>query len=306
MFFKRFFKSKKPLEIENKDLGIKNDVDLLKAGEVLNDRYQINSQLSDNTCLATDTHGIEKLVIIKHIEFNSTNNSSLKKANDCFDREMLDLTKLSETCSVIPKLIDYFIVPDRDVSFYLVLEYIEGENIIKELSDIKISSDLSTARLLKKILLKLKVLHDRGVIHDAIDPSHILRRDTDREVFILYHGNIEKSFQNILWDEIRNDRISMHTGFDYPVFSYRSPESMAHRPSFSSDIYAVGWIGVQSLIDVPLKDISVGLNPWEIQWNKHCTVDSKLAIILAKMTEVSVRYRYQNVNEVLEDINLLI
>jgi eukaryotic-like serine/threonine-protein kinase len=277
------------------------------AGEVLNDRYQINSQLSDNTCLATDTHGIEKLVIIKHIEFNSTNNSSLKKANDCFDREMLDLTKLSENCSVIPKLIDYFIVPDRDGSFYLVLEYIEGENIIKELSDIKISSDLSTARLLKQILLKLKVLHDNGSIHDAIDPSQILRRGVDRELFILYHGNIKNRFWNILNDEIINDNdyIFQSISIDFP-FSYRSPESMARRPSFSSDIFAMGWIGVQSLIDVPLKDISVDPVTWEIQWRKHCNVDSKLARILVKMTESSARYRYQNVNEVLEDINLLI
>jgi eukaryotic-like serine/threonine-protein kinase len=306
MFLKRLFQPNQLTQREEETHEGKEDSHFLTANLVLNDRYLIERTLSKNIYLSVDLQYERRSVVIKHIKLNSRKTTSLKKYRYHFDREMIEVAKLSESCTIIPKLIDYFSDRESGGNFYIVSEHVEGQNIADELIDLqKIKSELSTVRLLKQILLQLQILHNRDVIHDDIDPTRIIRRASDGQLIFLYYGNLKQRFWDVMNDEIIDDGIHTLINIAFPC-SYRSPESLARRASFCTDIYAVGWIGIQSVIDISLWDLPEDVTTGEYQWKKYCNLDDRLIKILTKMTELSVRYRYQNIAEVLEDIDLLV
>ena len=306
MFFKRLFQPNQLTQRKEETPEAKEDIHFLTTNLVLNDRYLIERALSKNIYLAVDLQNERRSVVVKHIKFNFRKTASLKRSRYRFDREMIELAKISESCTIIPKLIDYFSDRESSGNFYIVYEYIEGQNIADELTDLqKRKSELSTVRLLKQILLQLQILHHRDVVHDEIDPTQIIRRASDGQIIFLYYGNIKKIFWDLLNDEIIDDGNHTLINIGFP-FSCRSPESLARRASFCTDIYAVGWIGIQSVVDISLRDLPEDVLTGEYQWRKYCNIDERLIKILTKMTEISVRYRYQNITEVLKDIDLLI
>jgi serine/threonine protein kinase len=79
--------------------------------------------------------------------------------------------------------------------------------------------------------------------------------------------------------------------------SYASPEQMAGRPTFSSDIYAVGIIGIEALTGLKLQQNSSG---GKIFWRENAQLSDELAAILDKMICYDFRQRYQSATEVLQ------
>ena len=104
----------------------------------------------------------------------------LAVAQDLFEREAVVLEQLGNKHPQIPDLYAFFplIVPDRSRSkedhfFYLVQEFIEGQDLEKELAAKGKFSEAEVLAVLEEMLEILQFVHNKGSIHRDIKPSNI-------------------------------------------------------------------------------------------------------------------------------------
>jgi serine/threonine protein kinase len=300
MFFKKLFVPKQQEKKETTNSTNLENINRLEVSHLLNNRYQIENALSDSSYLAIDIKRERRQVIVKHIQLN-TKKVDLDEVSNFFGIETTRLMKLTGSCNLIPKLLDS--IEDNN-NFYLVSDYIQGKTIAKELADSQ-PSELVVAKLLKEILTELQVLHNLNIIHKTIEANKIIRRACDLKLMFVYYGDIDEKCRTTLIDKFF-DNIPEGVHVNVSFRSPQSPELLAKRPQFASDIYAVGLIGLQLLVDMPLHDIPKSPATGEYLWGKYSNVSDRLASILNKMIECSLRRRYKIIAEVLEDIDLFI
>ncbi|MFM7577343.1 MAG: protein kinase domain-containing protein, partial [Microcystaceae cyanobacterium] len=103
-------------------------------------------------------------------------------ALNLFQREAEVLEVLGNKHDQIPDLYAFFplVVENRntgksDQFFYLVQEFVNGQNLEQELMTKGIFSEKAVEAVLTEMLGILKFVHDRGSIHRDIKPSNIMR-----------------------------------------------------------------------------------------------------------------------------------
>jgi eukaryotic-like serine/threonine-protein kinase len=238
-------------------------------------------------------------VAIKYLKLPTKDRKIVKEAQILFNQETDNLSKLSLQTDVIPRLYDRF---EEEGEFYVVKEYIEGRTLTQVLDNVQLS-EIETVKLIKEILTALQELHSCNVIHRRITPDNIIRRSSNGNLVFSYYGHITEIRCMEPPITIFNGNFS-NISF---VFSdrYVAPEVWAKRPIFSSDIYSIGVIGIQSLIGCSMHDLQECPATGAIKWREFCQVSDRFADILNNMCEPSPRYRYNNVAEVLEAIEIL-
>jgi len=108
--------------------------------------------------------------------------AQLRIAHTLFEREAAVLEELGNEHSQIPSLLAFFelSVPslqggNNDQFFYLVQEFIDGENLEEELAAKGKFSEAQAVEVLREILKVLDFVHSRGSIHRDIKPANIMR-----------------------------------------------------------------------------------------------------------------------------------
>ncbi|MEP0886461.1 serine/threonine protein kinase, partial [Trichocoleus sp. ST-U3] len=105
---------------------------MLKAGQVLQERYQLKRKLGQNagrqTWLAEDLLVPDEFVIVKFLVFGGEVQWDDLKL---FEREAQVLKQLNHPR--IPKYRDYFHIDERSLWFGLVQEYIPGSSLKEQL-----------------------------------------------------------------------------------------------------------------------------------------------------------------------------
>ena len=95
------------------------------------------------------------------------------------------------------------------------------------------------------------------------------------------------------------------TSVTVPIGSpeYMPSEQAKGRPKLASDVYAVGMIGIQTLIEAKLDQLSEDPNTGEIIWrNRVPQVSDRLADVLTTMVRNHFSQRYQNASEALQEL----
>lgn len=87
---------------------------------------------------------------------------------------------------------------------------------------------------------------------------------------------------------------------------YMPSEQASGRPKLSSDVYAVGIIGIQALTGIRPHEISIELETGEIKWREENLVSNEFAEVLTKMIRYDFRERYQSAQEALAAVNSLL
>lgn len=269
----------------------------------LGGRYKVISQLGaggfGQTFLAQDLHlpGHPRCVI-KRLLPQTSDDKSLQMARRLFDTEARALYQLGSHHQ-IPSLFAHF---EENQEFYLAQEFIEGESLTRQIRKGKTWAEDQVVALLRDILQILAFVHQQQVIHRDIKPSNLMRRRKDGRVVLIDFGAVK---------QVSTQTANLETGMTDLTVSigtqgYIPNEQMAGKPRFSSDVYAVGIIGIQALTGIHPKRLGDDPETGEIAWRDRVPkINAELAEILECMVRYDFRDRYPTAIEALEALQSL-
>jgi serine/threonine protein kinase len=210
-----------------------------------------------------------------------------------FEQEAQILYKLGQNHDQIPKLSGYF---QEDEDFYLIQEFIDGYDLRKEISPGKKLSEGDVIQLLRDVLEILVYVHENNVIHRDIKPANIMRRK-DGKLVLIDFGVVKQINTTIA---IKSGSTSRTSGFG--TVGYMPIEQAIGKPKLSSDIYSLGMIAIQALIDLS-PHLFAEDDDGEIIWIDDVEISEKLKQFINKMVRCDWRQRYRNAKEALEELN---
>ncbi|WP_313931790.1 MULTISPECIES: serine/threonine-protein kinase [Nostoc] len=262
--------------------------------KTLRNRFQIIKQLgsggSGDTYLAVDLDLPGRPhCVVKHFHPKDPNPTVGAIAKKLFAREAEVLYQLGNDHEQIPRLFAHF---DEDGDFYLVQEYIDGHSLTQEIIPGQRLRENTVLNLLKDILEVLAFVHEHNIIHRDIKPQNLMRRHSDGKIVLIDFGSIKKIG-------------ALGAGLTVVVGTpgYMPSEQAKGKPKLSSDIYAVGMIGIQALTGLIPSQLQEDPNTGEVIWRHHAQVSDAFADILDKMVCDRHSQRYQSAAEALEALN---
>jgi len=260
---------------------------------ILKERYQIVRNIGaggfGHTFLAEDTQRPGKpYCVVKHL-IPSTDERYMQLARRLFQSEAEALETLGRF-DRIPQLLAYF---EQDRQFYLVEEFIQGHPLSEELVPGQRRSETEVVALLKDVLTVLDFIHRRNVIHRDIKPSNIIRRQSDNSLVLVDFGSVKQLQTQIT---MAQEKYTVAIG----TMGYAAPEQFFGKPVFSSDIYALGTIGIQAVTGIPPTELEEDLTTHEPIWRHHVPgMNEALSAILSKMVRYYPSNRFQSATAVL-------
>ncbi len=265
---------------------------------LLSGRYQITRVLGSggfgSTYVAKDTQRPgEPSCVVKQLMPARRDARFMEVARRLFDAEAEILLILGKHLQ-IPDLLAYF---EENNEFYLVEEYVRGQTLSKELSAHDTQDEEYVTEMLKSVLQVLKFVHEHRVIHRDIKPDNIIRNSQDNNLVLIDFGAVKKMQPPSNETELATVAIGTR--------GYAAPEQLAGHPRLSSDIYALGMIGIQALTGVAPQALDINPDTGNVEWRHLVTVSDKLGNILDKMVCYHFNERYQTAAEVLEDLSKL-
>ena len=269
-------------------------------GQTLAGRYHIIKHLGGGsfgqTYLAEDKKRSGNLpCVVKQFNPQFTDPQSLSIARRLFKTETDTLHNLG-THPQIPELLDHF---EENQEFYLVQELIEGRDLSKEITPGQRLSESEVMPILQEIIEILVFVQQYKVIHRDIKPANLMRRNSDRKIFLIDFGAVKQISTHIV-NTTGQTPPTIGIGTD----GYAPPEQRNGHPNFCSDIYAVGVTGIQWLTGLNANQLPKDANG-EITWRDRAQVSDGFANILNKMVRYHFRDRYQSAAEVLQALNNL-
>jgi serine/threonine protein kinase len=225
----------------------------------------------------------------------------LQIAQNLFEREAEVLEELGNQHPQIPDLYAFFelTVPSlkpgkQDKLFYLVQEYIKGQDLDQEVTEKGKLSEDEVLEVLWQILPVLQFVHSQGSIHRDIKPSNIMR-DRKGKLFLLDFGAVKQV-----------TKVATPGASSTGIYSigYAPPEQMSGGQVYpSTDLYA---LAVTCIILLTGKQPTELYDSFGNQWNwrSFVQVSQRLANILDRMLLPSPVQRFQSAEDVLNALNL--
>lgn len=271
-------------------------------GELLGARYKVIEVLGSggfgHTYIAEDTQrpGNPRCVL-KHLTFASPNTTVLEQVRRLFQSEAETLEKLGKH-DQIPQLLAYF---EEKREFYLVQEFVEGRSLSDELGNSQRFSENQVISLLEDVLTVLVFVHSQGVIHRDIKPENLIRRQIDNRFVLIDFGAV-KTIGNTIAESTGETNMSV------PIYTsgYGASEQCMGRPRFSSDLYSLGMVAIQTLTGLRPAQLPQDFNTSEVIWRDQAQVSEALAVVLNKMISYHFMNRYQSASEALQALRQII
>ncbi|CAN1213361.1 protein kinase domain-containing protein [Tumidithrix helvetica PCC 7403] len=265
-------------------------------GQLLDRRYRIVRSLGSggfgHTYLAQDLKiPGEPVCVVKHLKPASTDPNYLQIASRLFTSEATTLAKLGHH-DQIPRLLAYF---EENQEFYLVEEFIEGHSLNDEIQTGRKYSETEAVQILVDVLEVLAYVHSQGVIHRDIKPDNLIRRQSDRKLILIDFGAIKQVQSQLI---VQQGQISATVAIGTP--GYMSSEQGQGKPRPSSDLFALGMIGIQILTGLSPRKIPEDKQTGELSWQHLVAAQTGLVEVLTKMTRYHYKDRYETATEVLQ------
>ncbi len=210
---------------------------------------------------------------------------AFEKSIQLFQREAEQLDRLGNESNQIPQLFAYL---EQERRFYLIQEFIDGQNLLKELDKEGAYSENKIRQLLDDILPILKFVHDRGVIHRDIKPENIMRRKNGELVLIDF--GMSKHLHSTV----------MSRGTTGGTMGYAPPEQIRAGVAYpASDVYALGATCIHLLTDItPDRLYDFQANKW--LWRQYLTaqerdINEQLGNVIDRMLMTEVQDRHQSI-----------
>lgn len=256
---------------------------------LLNKRYRIVKSLTTSgfakTFLGEDVLLPSKRnCIIKQFAYTSSDPSAEEQMLNRFEREAVNLERLAEVSDQVPDLYAHF---SESGHYYLVQEYIEGDNVAARVSRGGTFSESTVKEILRSLLLVLKCVHAHSLIHRDIKPGNIVLRENDGKPFLIDFGAIKEIAQTIV-DTFGNPSTSIIIG----TKGYMPAEQASGLPNFASDLYSLGLTAIFMLTGKRPQELS-DLRTGEIVWRDFAKdVSLPFGAILDKAIRSDFRDRF--------------
>jgi serine/threonine protein kinase len=271
-------------------------------GNTLAGHYKIIKHLGGGgfgqTFLAQDIHlPGHPTCVVKQLKPQSKSPQTLELARRLFDTEAHVLYRLGEY-EQIPRLLAHF---EEDQEFFLVQQFIEGNSLVPEFQPGCRWSEENVIVLLQEVLKTLAFVHSQNVIHRDIKPANLIRRHSDRKIFLIDFGAVKQVSTQVVMPD---GEPIMTVAIGTPGFMPN--EQMAGVPRFSSDVYAVGMMAVCALTGLSPRQLPQDPVSGELIWHSQVSVNPELAGILDTMIRYDCRQRYPSATEALQALNRLV
>jgi formylglycine-generating enzyme required for sulfatase activity len=269
--------------------------------QVLAGHYQIERKLSEGgfgiTYLARDIHRPgHPLCVVKQLKLQFNNPQGLKVAKRLFDQEGEILEELGNH-DQIPRLLAFV---TEGGQFYLVQEYIQGHELRQEIQPGKPWSEEQVLKLLEDMLIPLKFVHQKQVIHRDIKPDNLMRRDGDNKLVLIDFGAVKQELSQITPTGGTVFTIAIGTP------GYMPTEQAVGKPKLASDIYAVGMTAIEALTGKSPSQFKDDPDTLEVIWQPFAPHASRgLKRVLQKMVYQHFRQRYKSAKEALQEVKEL-
>lgn len=263
-------------------------------GKTLKNRYKIFKLLGSggfgNTYLAVDLNLTgQPQCVVKHLKPKDPNQSIMAIAKRLFQREAKILARLGSENNQIPELFAYF---EENGEFYLVQEFIDGHDLTQEIIQGKPLSENVVFQLLQDILEVLAFVHQHNVIHRDIKPQNLRRRRKDGKIVLIDFGAVKEiSALKVNTQGQTTQTVAIGTP------GYMPSEQQVFHPYFSSDVYAVGIIGIQALTGLDPRKLPRDSQTGELccaLFSECADVNPRLLEILDTMVRYDYRQRYKD------------
>ncbi|MDZ7960617.1 MAG: serine/threonine-protein kinase [Aulosira sp. DedQUE10] len=276
-------------DLLSSDTGNRQQYPLIK--KILRNRFKIVQLLarggSGDTYLAIDQDlPGQPYCVVKHFYPKHPHPAVVPIAKNLFDREAESLYQLGKNHNQIPTLFAHF---HEDGDFYLVQEFVDGYDLTQEIVPGKPLTEDLVLNLLKDILEVLDFVHRHKIIHRDIKPQNIMRRHSNQKIVLIDFGSIKKV-------GIRGATLTIAVGTP----GYMPSEQAKGKPKFSSDVYAVGMIGIQALTGLKPEQLPEDPDTGELIWRHKAQVSDWLANVLDIMVRERHSKRYQSAGEALQ------
>ena len=144
---------------------------------------------------------------------------------------------------------------------------------------------IEVIRLLIEILEILEFVHQQNVIHRDVNPDNLIRRSQDGKLVLIDFGAVKLS-TTVVTNVNSNINVTVAIG----TRGYFPSEQANGNPRLSSDIYAVGIIGIQAVTGLLPNQLTFDDNTNEIVWRNQASISADLGDVLDKM----VRYDFRD------------
>ncbi|MBH8572124.1 serine/threonine protein kinase [Nostocaceae cyanobacterium CENA369] len=192
----------------------------------------------------------------------------------------------------IPNLVASF---PQNQYFYLVQEFIEGNNLAQVIEEEGAFNETQIWQLLEDVLPVIKYISDRNAIHRDIKPQNIIR-SPKQENFILVDFGTAKIVTEL-------DQLISENSIGSP--EYAAPEQTKGKAVFASDLYSLGVTCIYLLTQIsPFDLFDIANNCWV--WQQYLTnrVSDRLTQILDKLLQNTVSDRFQSADAVMEAMGI--
>jgi len=272
------------------------------TSQPLGGRYEIVEQLGaggfGQTFRARDLHlPGHPLCVVKQLKPQVTSAQDLAVARRLFDTEAQVLYQLGSHPQ-IPRLLAHF---EQNQEFYLAQELVVGHSLSDELFSTTAWNEPQVVAFLGDLLRILSFVHDHRVIHRDLKPSNLIRRHSDHRIVLIDFGAVKQASTQMS---------TSSTGITHTVSigtqGYMPGEQLSGTPHFSSDLYAVGMMGIQALTGQHPRLLTPDPRTGEIGWHHHePQATSELVDILDRMVRYDYRARYSTAREAFEALDTL-
>lgn len=218
----------------------------------------------------------------------------LRKARQRFEQEARTLAKLGSH-SQIPQLLDYF---EINGEFYLAQEFIKGRTLAQAVYRSGIWTETAVKQFLREFLPLLHYVHTQKVIHRDIKPSNILQCQENRRWVLIDFGAVKDLITAP--DHMNRSPATHFIG----TIGFAPPEQIAMRPTYASDLYALGVTCLYLLSGRLPKEQDYDPFTGEVHWRDIVQVSDYFGRILEKMLKASIYDRFKSADEILRILEL--
>ena len=287
---------KSPSNIRRLAQGYTNEA-VLQPGDLIGGRYEILQLLGEGgmgaVYKALDQR-VERTVALKLIRPEMASNPAILAR---FKQELL--TAHQVTHKNVTRIYD---LSEADGIQFITMEFVEGSDLRHILVDHgKLPPD-KAIEIIRQVCLALDAAHTAGIIHRDLKPQNIMQETKTGRVVVMDFGLARSMVSEGM----------TQTGALLGTIEYMSPEqSMGKTLDQRSDIFAVGLIFYELLTGkTPYKSDSAMASLMRRNQERavpvaelDSSVPQVLSDIVSKCLERDVENRYQNVQQILADLD---